>query len=62
MYEGFEPLTVSADLIDTYLPRFINIVLDHDDRQDSEEILATKLSDWLTRFIGEWIDELQDGF
>lgn len=59
MYEGFEPLTVSSDIIDTHLIRFINLVLDN---TGPEEDFRQNIGNWGIRFLGEWIDELQDGF
>lgn len=61
VYEGFEPLTVSADILDTHIIKLINLVLDHDEESESEDDFNDKLGDWNLRFLGEWIDELQDG-
>lgn len=62
VHEGFEPLTVSSDILDTYMIKFINVILDHDDKTTPDAVFVENLKSTLVWFIGEWIDELQDGF
>jgi hypothetical protein len=60
IHEGFEPLLVSGEVVDTHFKKCLDLVLDYSDSSDLAFIEQAK--DALTFFIGEWIDELQDGF
>jgi hypothetical protein len=62
IYEGFEPLLVAGDSVDTHLARIMDVILDFDPdtRPDSEFI--EEIKDALIYFFGDLIEELQDGF
>ena len=61
VHEGFDPILVSEDVVDTHLTRILDVILDFDDTQ-SDAIFIEEMKDALAYFIGEWIEELQDGF
>jgi PleD family two-component response regulator len=61
VYEGFEPLTVSKEIIEKHYLRIFNFILDFDSSKSDTEFIEG-ISDVLSYFIGEWIEELQDGF
>jgi hypothetical protein len=58
IFEGFEPLLVAGDLVDTHFARLLDIILDfdHQSRPDSEFI--EEMKDALNYFFGETIEEL----
>jgi hypothetical protein len=69
VFEGFEPILVSEDVIDDNMINFIDIVMDSSPNSSgnlSEEQIAIefgiKIKKQTIHFIGEWIDELKDGF
>lgn len=59
VYEGFDPILVSGEVIETHFAKLLDTVLNSsgNDAQFIEE-----MKDAFAAFIGEWIDELQDGF
>jgi len=59
--EGFEPLMVSAEIIETNITTIINMILDFDE-STSEVSFMKSMKDTMTSFVGELIDELKDGF
>jgi len=61
VHEGFDPILVSEDVVDTHFTRILDVILDFDDTQ-SDAIFIEEMKDALAYFIGEWIEELQDGF
>lgn len=61
IYEGFEPLLVSEEVVDSHFSRVLDIILDFDQAQ-TDAAFIEEMKDALAHFIGEWIEELQDGF
>lgn len=62
IYEGFDPLLVSGEVIDTHFTRFIDLILDFDDVNRNDVEFIEEFKNALKFFLGEWIDELQDGY
>jgi len=62
IYEGFDPLLVSGEVVDTHFTRLIDIVLDFDENTRTDAEFIEEMKGALKYFLGEWIDELQDGF
>jgi len=62
VHEGFDPLLVSRDVIDDHLYKLLDITLDFDDKKDAEQKYLSDIKVALEDFIGEWVDEMQDGF
>ena len=62
IYEGFDPIIASSDLIDSHFERIINSILDFDDAQRSDTEFIEMIKDRMADFIGELTEELQDGF
>ena len=62
IHEGFDPILVSGEIIDIHFTRVLDVILDFNSAQESDEVFIELMKDALTYFIGEWIDELQDGF
>lgn len=62
IFDGFEPLLVAGDLVDTHFARILDLILDFDDQTRPDSEFIEEMKDALTYFIGELIDELQDGF
>jgi hypothetical protein len=60
IHEGFEPLLVSEEVIDNHFGRIIDVILDFEGSTDAQFI--EEMMDALAFFIGEWIEELEDGF
>ena len=61
VHEGFDPLLVSGEVVDTHFATILDVILDFDARRDDSQFIE-EMKDALAYFIGEWIDELQDGF
>lgn len=61
VHEGFDPVLVSEEVVDTHFARILDVILDFDDSQTDAQFIE-EMKDVLAFFIGEWIDELQDGF
>jgi len=61
IYEGFDPILVSEDVVDSHFAKGLNLILDFDESAPDAEFVEL-IKDSLIFFIGEWIDELQDGF
>ncbi len=61
IYEGFDPLLVSGDVIDAHFAKALNLILDFSDSSPDSQFIE-EVKDALILLIGEWIDELQDGF
>lgn len=62
IHEGFEPLLVSRDTADIHFIKILNTILDFDEKNRTDEEFINIMTDVLSDFIGEWVDELQDGF
>ena len=58
VYEGFDPLLVSGDVVDTHFAKALNIILDFDDNTGTDAQFVEKAKEILIFFVGEWIDEL----
>jgi hypothetical protein len=52
---------VSAEIIDTHFIKVINAIMDFDENQGDAHFVE-HMKDIFANFIGEWIEELQDGF
>lgn len=62
IYEGFEPLLVAGDSVDTHLVRIMDIILDFDNESRPDSEFIQELMDAIIFFMGDLIEELQDGF
>ncbi len=62
VFDGFEPLLVAGDIVDTHFARIVDVILDFDDQARPDSEFIEQMKDALTLFIGELIEELQDGF
>ena len=62
IHEGFDPLLVSGEVVDLHFLRILNVILDFDSSTRSDADFVEEMKDALSNFIGEWIEELQDGF
>lgn len=54
-------MLVSHEVVDTHFSDLLDVILDFDENQ-SDSIFILDIKDALAYFIGDWIDELQDGF
>ena len=61
IYEGFDPVLVSGDVIDVHFAKALNLILDFNDSKPDSQFIE-EIKDILIFLIGEWIEELQDGF
>jgi hypothetical protein len=57
VYEGFDPVLVSGDVIDIHFAKALNLILDFNDSQPDAQFIE-QIKDTIVNFIGEWIDEL----
>jgi hypothetical protein len=62
IHEGFEPLLVSEEVIDNHFVRIIDLILDFDSANSTDANFIEEMKDALSFLIGEWIEELEDGF
>jgi hypothetical protein len=62
IYEGFEPLLVAGDSVDTHLARIMDVILDFDPETRPDSEFIEEMKDALIYFFGDLIEELQDGF
>lgn len=62
IYEGFEPLLVAGDSVDTHLTRIMDVILDFDPETRPDSEFIEEMKDALIYFFGDLIEELQDGF
>ena len=61
IHEGFEPLLVSEEVVDTHFGRVLDVILDFDSSKSDAQFIE-EMKDALAHFVGEWIEELEDGF
>jgi hypothetical protein len=61
IHEGFDPLLVSGEIVDSHFERLLDVILDFDQSRPDAEFIE-EMKDAIAYFIGEWIEELQDGF
>lgn len=62
IHEGFEPLLVSEEVIDNHFGRILDLILDFDSANSPDAKFIEEMKDALSFLIGEWIEELEDGF
>lgn len=62
IHEGFEPLLVSEEVIDNHFGRVLDVILDFEASGQPDSQFIEEMKDALAYFIGEWIEELEDGF
>eukprot|EP00347_Sterkiella_histriomuscorum_P022410 403338593 len=62
IHEGFDPLIVTGEIVDTHFIKIINAILDFDDHNKTDADFIDEMKDHFADLIGEWIEELQDGF
>ena len=53
---------MASEIVDTYFKTLLDTVLDFDSSTRSDKEFVQEMKDILTLFVGETIDELQDGF
>jgi len=58
IFDGFEPLLVAGDAVDSHFARIVDIILDFDDQTRPDSVFIDEMKDALTYFIGELVDEL----
>jgi len=58
VFEGFDPLVGSADIINKHVILIINCVMNFDANTRRESEFAEEIKKVFYRFIGEWIDEI----
>lgn len=58
VFEGFDPLVGSADIINKHMILIINCIMDFDHNKRSEAEFANEIRKVFFMFIGEWIDEI----
>lgn len=57
VYEGFDPVLVSGDVVDVHFAKALNLILDFNESSSDAEFVELA-KDTLIFFVGEWIDEL----
>jgi hypothetical protein len=57
VYEGFDPVLVSGDVVDTHFAKVLNLILDFSPSGTDAEFIEL-FKDAMIFFIGEWIEEL----
>ena len=62
IHEGFDPILVTEEVVDNHFNRIFNFILDFDSNSKNDAQFIEETKDALAYFIGELIDELQDGF
>lgn len=62
IFDGFEPLLVAGDVVDSHFARIVDLILDFDDQARPDSEFIEEMKNAITYFIGELVDELQDGF
>ena len=58
IFDGFEPLLVAGDVVDSHFARIVDLILDFDDQTRPDSVFIDEMKDALTYFIGELVDEL----
>ena len=58
IFDGFEPLLVAGDVIDSHFARIVDLILDFDDQTRPDSVFIDEMRDALSYFIGELVDEL----
>ena len=58
VFEGFEPLLVSEDVVDNNFLNIVNTILDFDNVKNTDAQFIELMKDVLSLFVGEWIEEL----
>jgi hypothetical protein len=53
---------VSSEIVDTHFIKILNSILDFDDKNKTDAEFIELMKDEFSDLIGEWIEELQDGF
>ena len=57
VYEGFDPLLVSHDIVDLHFPSILDSILDFPN-PNNDQLFIEHMKDVLCLLIGEWIEEL----
>ena len=58
IHEGFDPLIVTGEIVDTHFIKIINAILDFDDHNKTDADFIEEMKDHFADLIGEWIEEL----
>lgn len=58
IFDGFEPLLVAGDVVDSHFARIVDLILDFDDQKRPDSEFMEEMKDAITYFIGELVDEL----